>query len=150
MSSDQMPACGNTKLIKFSPSRAGKDVKCPGYARGGEVEASIWLIYNVKVRQLFNWLAAISSQIFPPSTVLALNLKGWEASISRQRRTSCSSFHSISLFSVNTTQFLSPKSQVEKKIGAYSWKFTVNGSSLIYGVHSVSNTIVETHKCNKL
>ena len=35
MSSDQMPAPGKTKLIKFPPSRAGKDVKCPGYARGG-------------------------------------------------------------------------------------------------------------------
>ena len=34
MSSDQMPAPGKTKLIKFSPSRAGKDVKCPGIARG--------------------------------------------------------------------------------------------------------------------
>ena len=38
MSSDQMPASsgsGKTKLIKFPPSRAGKDVKCPGYAREG-------------------------------------------------------------------------------------------------------------------
>ena len=35
MSSDQMPAPGKTKLIKFPPSRAGKDVKCPGYAREG-------------------------------------------------------------------------------------------------------------------
>ena len=34
MSSDQMPAPGMTKLIKFPPSRAGKDVKCLGYARG--------------------------------------------------------------------------------------------------------------------
>ena len=34
MSSDQMPAPGKTKLIKFPPSRAGKDVECPGYARG--------------------------------------------------------------------------------------------------------------------
>ena len=46
MSSDQMLAPGKTKLIKFPPSRAGKDVKCPGYARGGDVEASIWLIHN--------------------------------------------------------------------------------------------------------
>ena len=46
MSSDQMPAPGKTKLIKFPPSRAGKDVKCPGYARGGGVEASIWLIHK--------------------------------------------------------------------------------------------------------
>ena len=30
-----MPAPGKTKLIKFPPSRAGKDVKCPGYARRG-------------------------------------------------------------------------------------------------------------------
>ena len=35
MSSDQMPAPAKTKLIKFPPSRAGKDIKCPGYARGG-------------------------------------------------------------------------------------------------------------------
>ena len=35
MSGDQTPAPGKTKLIKFPPSRAGKDVKCPGYARGG-------------------------------------------------------------------------------------------------------------------
>ena len=30
------PAPGKTKFIKFRPSRAGKYVKCPGYARGGE------------------------------------------------------------------------------------------------------------------
>ena len=30
-----MPAPGKIKLIKFPPSRAEKDVKCPGYARGG-------------------------------------------------------------------------------------------------------------------
>ena len=35
MSSDQMPAPEKTKLIKFPPSRAGKDIKCPGYAGGG-------------------------------------------------------------------------------------------------------------------
>ena len=29
------PAPGKTKLIKFPPSWAGKDVKCPGYAGGG-------------------------------------------------------------------------------------------------------------------
>ena len=29
-----MPVPGKTKLIKFPPSRAGKDVKCPEYARG--------------------------------------------------------------------------------------------------------------------
>ena len=46
MSSDQMPAPGKTKLIKFPPSRVGKDVKYPWYARGGDVEASIWLIHN--------------------------------------------------------------------------------------------------------
>ena len=41
MSSDQMLAPGKTKLIKFPPYQAGKDVKCQGYARGGDVEASI-------------------------------------------------------------------------------------------------------------
>ena len=35
MSSDEMLAPRKTKLIKSPPSRAGKDVKCPGYARGG-------------------------------------------------------------------------------------------------------------------
>ena len=30
-----MPRPGKTKFIKFPPSRAGEDVKCPGYARGG-------------------------------------------------------------------------------------------------------------------
>ena len=35
MTSDQMPAPGKTKLIKFPPSHAGKDVKCPGFPRGG-------------------------------------------------------------------------------------------------------------------
>ena len=44
MSSDQMPAPGKTKLIKFPPSRGGKDVKCPARG-GGDVEASIWLIH---------------------------------------------------------------------------------------------------------
>ena len=37
MSSDQMLAPGKAKLIKFPPSRAGKDVKCPGYAGGGGI-----------------------------------------------------------------------------------------------------------------
>ena len=31
----KFPAPGKTTFIKFPPSRAGKDVKCPGYARGG-------------------------------------------------------------------------------------------------------------------
>ena len=35
MSNDQMPAPGKTKLIKLPPSRARKDIKCPGYAPGG-------------------------------------------------------------------------------------------------------------------
>ena len=30
----KFPEPGKTKFIKFPPSRAGKDVKCPGYARG--------------------------------------------------------------------------------------------------------------------
>ena len=45
MSSDQMPTPGKTKLIKYPPSWARKDVKCPG---GGDVEASIWLIHYVR------------------------------------------------------------------------------------------------------
>ena len=32
--------------IKFPPSRARKDVKCPGYARGGDVKAPIWQVHN--------------------------------------------------------------------------------------------------------
>ena len=45
MSSDQMPAPGKTKLIKFPPSWAGKDVKCPGYARGGMLKLQFdWYI----------------------------------------------------------------------------------------------------------
>ena len=42
MSSDQMPAPGKTKLIKFPPSRAGKYVKCPGYDRGGGGGGGCW------------------------------------------------------------------------------------------------------------
>ena len=33
-------------VIKFPPSRAGKGVKYPGYARGVDVEASIWLVHK--------------------------------------------------------------------------------------------------------
>ena len=29
------PAAGKTNFIKFPPSRAVKDIKCQGYARGG-------------------------------------------------------------------------------------------------------------------
>ena len=42
MSSDQMPAPGKTKLIKFPPSQAGKDSKCPGYALGGGGMFKLW------------------------------------------------------------------------------------------------------------
>ena len=35
MSSDQMPRPGKTMFIKFPPSQAAGDSKCPGYARGG-------------------------------------------------------------------------------------------------------------------
>ena len=44
-----MPAPGKTKLIKFPPSRAGKDVKCPGYARGGMLK----LRFDRYIRSLF-------------------------------------------------------------------------------------------------
>ena len=52
MGSDQMPAPGKTKLIKFPPSRAGKDVKYPGYARGG----------MLKLR--FDWYINLSKLFF--------------------------------------------------------------------------------------
>ena len=42
----KFPAPGKTKFIKFPPSRAEKDIKCLGYARG-DVWASIWrLVHN--------------------------------------------------------------------------------------------------------
>ena len=49
---------------------------------------------NLAVSQVLRWFE-ISSQILPLSTVLSLNLYGWQTSISRQRRRSCSSFHSM-------------------------------------------------------
>ena len=50
MSSDQMPHPGKTKFIKVPPSRAGKDIKCPGYARGGGMFKLRfdWYIKNAK------------------------------------------------------------------------------------------------------
>ena len=37
----RVPTPWKTLIIKFPPPRDGKGVKCPGYARGGDVEASI-------------------------------------------------------------------------------------------------------------
>ena len=45
MSSDQMPAPGKIKLIKFPPPGQEKTSNAPGMP-GGDVEASIWLIHN--------------------------------------------------------------------------------------------------------
>ena len=55
---------------------------------------------NLAVSQVLRWFE-ISSQILPLSTVLSLNLYGWQTSISRQRRRSCSSFHSMLANPVN-------------------------------------------------
>ena len=68
MRSDQMPAHGKTKLINFPPSRAGKDVKCPGYARGGggDVEASICLIHYCSegCRSLYRGLRFVKLRLY--------------------------------------------------------------------------------------
>ena len=95
MSSDQMPAPGKTKLIKFPLSRAEKDVKCPGYAPGGgDVEASIWLIHylrqhftqtesheaNITVESPSKWTSPVvetSESIEPNDTDLELNAIGY-------------------------------------------------------------------------
>ena len=46
MSSDQMPAPGKIKLIKFPPPGQEKTSNARGMP-GGDVEASIWLIHNI-------------------------------------------------------------------------------------------------------
>ena len=46
MSSDQMPAPGKIKLIKFPPPGQEKTSNARGMP-GGDVEASIWLIHKV-------------------------------------------------------------------------------------------------------
>ena len=46
MSSDQMPAPGKIKLIKFPPPGQEKTSNARGMPGGGDVEASIWLIHN--------------------------------------------------------------------------------------------------------
>ena len=45
MSSDQMPAPGKIKLIKFPPPGQEKTSNARGMPGGGDVEASIWLIH---------------------------------------------------------------------------------------------------------
>ena len=67
MSSDQMPAPRKTELTKFPPSRAGKDVKYPGYAGGGgDVKrsfftelGSIWP--EKKFLQIFSVLTTVTN-----------------------------------------------------------------------------------------
>ena len=46
MSSDQMPAPGKIKLIKFPPPGQEKTSNARGMPGGGDVEASIWLIHK--------------------------------------------------------------------------------------------------------
>ena len=41
----KFPTPWKTLIIKFPPLQDGKGVKCPGYAPGGDVEASIWPIH---------------------------------------------------------------------------------------------------------
>ena len=57
MSSDQMPAPGKIKLIKFPPPGQEKTSNARGMPGGGDVEASIWLIHNkMKTRAIKNLL----------------------------------------------------------------------------------------------
>ena len=56
-----------------------------------------WNLAVLQVLRYFN----ISSQVLPLSTVLSLNLYGWQMSISQQRRTSCSFFQSMLANPVN-------------------------------------------------
>ena len=48
MSSDQMPAPGKIKLIKFPPPGQEKTSNARGMP-GRDVEASIWLIHNFQI-----------------------------------------------------------------------------------------------------
>ena len=45
MSSDQIPAPGKTKLIKFPPSAQEKTSNAQGMS-GGDVSALIWPVHN--------------------------------------------------------------------------------------------------------
>ena len=48
----KFPAPGKTKFIKLPPSRAGKDFKCPGYARGGmfKLRFDLYIILSVTMK----------------------------------------------------------------------------------------------------
>ena len=61
MSSDQMPAPGKIKLIKFPPPGQEKTSNARGMPGGGDVEASIWLIHN-------------SDQFFSPAGTSAVSI----------------------------------------------------------------------------
>ena len=52
MSSDQMPAPGKIKLIKFPPPGQEKTSNARGMPGRGDVEASIWLILNANKHTL--------------------------------------------------------------------------------------------------
>ena len=43
----KFPNPWKTLMIKFPPPRDGKGVKCPGYVRGGHVEASFGPIHKL-------------------------------------------------------------------------------------------------------
>ena len=66
MSSDQMPAPGKIKLIKFPPSGQEKTSNARGMPREGDVEASIWLIHYLLMRKqclMFMLLLAASTVV---------------------------------------------------------------------------------------
>ena len=65
MSSDQMPAPGKIKLIKFPPPGQEKTSNARGMpGRGGDVEASIWLIHYDEHRAVWA-VSFLKSSISP-------------------------------------------------------------------------------------
>ena len=83
MSSDQMPAPGKIKLIKFptpvqekTSNARGMPGVCPG---GGDVEASIWLIHNCSRKSESVSFSLNVLQLFYPvlsAVALPIVLKG--------------------------------------------------------------------------
>ena len=66
MSSDQMPAPGKIKLIKFPPPGQERMSNARGMPRGGgeDVEASIWLIHNACILVLdVEWFSSFDRLI---------------------------------------------------------------------------------------
>ena len=80
----KFPTPWKTLIIKFPPPRDGKGVKCPGYARGGHVEASIWPIHN-----LFRFLNFTQRFMrFNELTIFNPTIPTWDCGSSRVHRTS--------------------------------------------------------------